>query len=196
MVVEHGHHQPGVEPHFVIIRRGLRRQGRAQTVDIVTLDGDVMHRQSFLRAVAIAAGRAEEEEEEKTPQPGKVEAITKPSREDIETLLRNAEAALKKPSFPATSICSTPVSSMHRSPSSALNYWLAPPIPMDVTIQEVFHGKRGDIMALHSAAIVPGRKLYIIGSRGSVGLRHGLLLSPAFFPVVHSRHRRFYCQEV
>ncbi|MHB9102267.1 MAG: PAS domain S-box protein, partial [Sulfuricella sp.] len=79
VVVEHGHHQPGVEPHFVVIRRGRRRQGRAQTVDIVTLDGDVMHRQSFLRAVAIAAGRAQEEE---TPLPGKTEAaITKPSRE-------------------------------------------------------------------------------------------------------------------
>ena len=80
VVVEHGHHQPGVEPHFVVIRRGRRRQGRAQTVDIVTLDGDVMHRQSFLRAVAIAAGRAQEEE---TPLPGKTEAaITKPSREE------------------------------------------------------------------------------------------------------------------
>ena len=80
VVVEHGHHQPGVEPHFVVIRRGRRRQGRAQTVDIVTLDGDVMHRQSFLRAVAIAAGRAQEEE---TPLPGKTEsALTKPSREE------------------------------------------------------------------------------------------------------------------
>ena len=80
VVVEHGHHQPGMEPHFVIIRRGRRRQGRAQAVDIVTLDGDVMHRQSFLRAVAIAAGRAQEEE---TPLPVKTEAaITKPSREE------------------------------------------------------------------------------------------------------------------
>ncbi len=80
VVVEHGHHQPGVEPHFVIIRRGRRRQGRAQTVDIITMDGDVMHRQSFLRAVAIAAGRAQEEE---TPLPGKTAAaITKPSREE------------------------------------------------------------------------------------------------------------------
>nr|MDP2192079.1 ATP-binding protein [Rhodoferax sp.] len=80
VVLEHGHHQPGMEPRFVVIRRGQRRQGRAETVDIVTLDGDVMHRQSFLRAVAIAAGRTEEEEEEKTPQPGKVEAKPKPSR--------------------------------------------------------------------------------------------------------------------
>ena len=79
VVIEHGHHQPSVEPRFVIIRRGLRRQVRAETVDIVTMDGDVMHRESFLRAVAIAAGRAEMEKE-KTPQPGKVEAITQPSR--------------------------------------------------------------------------------------------------------------------
>ncbi len=79
VVVEQGRHQPGMNPHFVIIRRGWRRQGRAQTVDIVTLDGDVMHRQSFLRAVAIAAGRAQEEEEE-TRQPDKVKAITKLSR--------------------------------------------------------------------------------------------------------------------
>ncbi len=80
VVVEHGHHQPGMEPHFVIIRRGRRRHGRTQAEDIVTLDGDVMHRQSFLRAVAIAAGRAQEEE---TPLPAKTgAAITKPSREE------------------------------------------------------------------------------------------------------------------
>ncbi len=80
VVIEHGHHQPGVEPHFVIIRRGRRRQGRAQAVDMVTLDGDVMHRQSFLRAVAIAAGRAHEKE---MPLPGKIGAtITNPSREE------------------------------------------------------------------------------------------------------------------
>jgi PAS domain S-box-containing protein len=81
VVVEHGHHQPGMEPHFVIIRRGRRRQGRAQAVDIVTLDGDVMHRQSFLRAVAIAAGRANEER--KAPLHGKSEAeFSPPSREE------------------------------------------------------------------------------------------------------------------
>jgi len=81
VVVEHGHHQPG-EPSFVVIRRGRRRQGRAQTVDIVTLDGDAMHRQSFLRAVAIAAGRAQEQEEKETLLPGKVEAIAPPSRDE------------------------------------------------------------------------------------------------------------------
>ncbi len=82
VVVEHGHHQPGMEPRFVVIRRGRRRHGRIQSVDLVTLDGDVMHRQLFLQAVAIAAGRAQEEEEEETPLPGKVGAITPPSREE------------------------------------------------------------------------------------------------------------------
>jgi CheY-like chemotaxis protein/HPt (histidine-containing phosphotransfer) domain-containing protein/anti-sigma regulatory factor (Ser/Thr protein kinase) len=91
VVVEHGHHQPGMEPHFVVIRRGRRRQGRAQTVDVVTLDGDVMHRQSFLRAVAIAAGRAQEEEAT-TPLPGKIDtAVTPPSRE---TALRQGRLML------------------------------------------------------------------------------------------------------
>jgi CheY-like chemotaxis protein/HPt (histidine-containing phosphotransfer) domain-containing protein len=83
VVVEHGHHQAGMEPHFVVIRRGRRRHGRIQAVDLVTLDGDVMHRQLFLQAVAIAAGRAQEDEEEETPLPGKVVgAITPPSREE------------------------------------------------------------------------------------------------------------------
>ncbi|MDP1680459.1 MAG: GAF domain-containing protein, partial [Burkholderiales bacterium] len=80
VVLEHGHHQPEMEPHFVVIRRGRRRHGRAQTVDLVTLDGDVMHRQFFLRAVAIAAGRAQVEKE--TPRPGKIEAIAPPSRDE------------------------------------------------------------------------------------------------------------------
>ncbi len=79
VMLEHGHHQPGVEPHFVIIKRGQRRKGRAEAVDIVTLDGDVMYRQSFLRAVAIAAGRMQEEE---LPVPGETRAaIVKLSRE-------------------------------------------------------------------------------------------------------------------
>ena len=82
MVVEHGHHKPGMEPRFVVIRRGRRRHGRIQAVDIVTLDGDVMHRQMFLQAVAIAAGRADEGEEKETPLPGKVGAITPLSREE------------------------------------------------------------------------------------------------------------------
>jgi CheY-like chemotaxis protein/anti-sigma regulatory factor (Ser/Thr protein kinase) len=82
MVVEHGRHQPGMDPRFVLIRRGRRRHGRIQAVDLVTLDGDVMHRQHFLPAVAIAAGRAQEDKEEEAPLPGKVGAIAPPSREE------------------------------------------------------------------------------------------------------------------
>ena len=78
VVLEHGHHQPDIESRFVIIRRGRRRHERSETVDSVTLDGDVMHRESFLRAVAIAAGRLIEAEE---AQPAKIEAIIAPSRE-------------------------------------------------------------------------------------------------------------------
>ncbi|SCY72834.1 PAS domain S-box-containing protein [Nitrosospira sp. Nl5] len=78
VVLEHGHHQPDIEPRFVIIRRGRRRHERSETVDSVTLDGDVMHRESFLRAVAIAAGRMLEVEE---AEPAKIKAIAAPSRE-------------------------------------------------------------------------------------------------------------------
>ena len=70
VALEHGNRRPGVEPHFVVIRRGQRREGRAETADVVTLDGDVMHRQLFLRAVAIAAGRAQNKKE--IPKPHKV----------------------------------------------------------------------------------------------------------------------------
>ncbi|MDO9100920.1 MAG: ATP-binding protein [Candidatus Nitrotoga sp.] len=79
VVVEHGHQQPGIEPRFIVIRRGHRRRGRVETVDLVTLDGDIMHPQSFLRAVAIAAGRAYEKEESLFSD--KIEMmITPPSR--------------------------------------------------------------------------------------------------------------------
>ncbi|MDE2388167.1 MAG: response regulator, partial [Betaproteobacteria bacterium] len=51
--------QPFIEPRFVVIKRGRRRQARIEDIDIITLDGDVMYRQSLLRAMAIAAGKAE-----------------------------------------------------------------------------------------------------------------------------------------
>ncbi|CAH1209025.1 Histidine kinase [Candidatus Nitrotoga sp. BS] len=77
VVVAHGNQQPDIEPRFVVIRRGHRRRERVETVDIVTLDGEVMHPQSFLRAVAIAAGRAHEEESQPSD---KIEAaISSPS---------------------------------------------------------------------------------------------------------------------
>ncbi|MBA4141765.1 MAG: PAS domain S-box protein [Nitrosospira sp.] len=80
VVLEHGHHQPDIEPRFVVIRRGRRRHERSETVDTVTLDGDVMHRDAFLRAVALAAGRLDEVTEARqaeTPEPAAA-----PSREE------------------------------------------------------------------------------------------------------------------
>ncbi|MDN5836380.1 MAG: response regulator, partial [Nitrosospira sp.] len=78
VVLEHGNHQPDIAPRFVIIRRGRRRHERPEAVDSVMLDGDVMHRDAFLRAVAIAAGRMFEMEE---TEPEKVEAVVAPSRD-------------------------------------------------------------------------------------------------------------------
>jgi PAS domain S-box-containing protein len=56
-----------VEPHFIIIKRGRRRRARVEDIDIVTLDGDVLYRQSLLRAMAIAAGRTSVDEEDIAP---------------------------------------------------------------------------------------------------------------------------------
>ncbi|MXS78612.1 response regulator [Nitrosomonas sp. JL21] len=59
--------QSDIEPHFVIIKRGRRRKARIEGIDIVTLDGDVMYRQSLLRAMAIAAGRVDASDEKALP---------------------------------------------------------------------------------------------------------------------------------
>ncbi|SEN67850.1 multi-sensor hybrid histidine kinase [Nitrosospira multiformis] len=79
VVLEHGHHEPDIEPRFVVIRRGRRRHERTEEVDTVTLDGDVMHRDAFLRAVALAAGRLQEELP--APPSEEVKAVALPSRE-------------------------------------------------------------------------------------------------------------------
>ncbi|ABB74859.1 multi-sensor hybrid histidine kinase [Nitrosospira multiformis ATCC 25196] len=79
VVLEHGHHEPDIEPRFVVIRRGRRRHERTEEVDTVTLDGDVMHRDAFLRAVALAAGRLQEELP--VPPSEEVKAVALPSRE-------------------------------------------------------------------------------------------------------------------
>ncbi|SOD20755.1 response regulator [Nitrosomonas ureae] len=55
---------PFIEPRFIVIKRGRRRQARIEDIDIITLDGDVMYRQSLFRAMEIAAGRIEAETEE------------------------------------------------------------------------------------------------------------------------------------
>ncbi|MDO8772609.1 MAG: response regulator, partial [Burkholderiaceae bacterium] len=51
------------ETHFVIIGRGKRRQPRLQGDDLVTVDGNVLHRHTFLKAVAMAAGRMQVEDQ-------------------------------------------------------------------------------------------------------------------------------------
>jgi CheY-like chemotaxis protein/HPt (histidine-containing phosphotransfer) domain-containing protein len=52
--------RPSLDVHFVVIGRGYRRRCRSEAVDLVTLDGEVMHRRAFLEAVAVAAGRAKQ----------------------------------------------------------------------------------------------------------------------------------------
>ncbi len=86
--------RPNLDTHFVVVerwwrrqpgtdddRRGRRRQGRVEAVDLVTIDGEVMRRQAFLQAVAIAAGRAQEEEETQLPGKTTEESPRPPSRD-------------------------------------------------------------------------------------------------------------------
>jgi PAS domain S-box-containing protein len=80
VVLEHGAHKPGIEPRFVVVKRGRRRQGRSDAVDQITLDGDVLRRRAFLKAVAIAAGRMQEEERP-SPVQG-AEPAEPPSRDE------------------------------------------------------------------------------------------------------------------
>lgn len=51
-----------VEPRSFIIARGRRRMSRSTIKGFVTLDGNNLHRRSFIRMVAVAAGLAREEE--------------------------------------------------------------------------------------------------------------------------------------
>ena len=46
-----------LEARFVVIERGRRREPRVQANDLVSLDGNVLHRAAFLKTVALAAGR-------------------------------------------------------------------------------------------------------------------------------------------
>jgi CheY-like chemotaxis protein/HPt (histidine-containing phosphotransfer) domain-containing protein len=52
------------EVRFVVIMRGQRRKPRLVDTDAVLVDGNVLTRWSLLKAVAIAAGRVKENEEE------------------------------------------------------------------------------------------------------------------------------------
>ncbi len=49
--------RPNLELRFVVVERGRRRKPRVDAPDLVSLDGDVLHRVIFLKAVAMAAGR-------------------------------------------------------------------------------------------------------------------------------------------
>lgn len=49
---------PGLRLSFVIIEQGRRRKPRVQTTDVVSVDGDALHRAVFLRAVELSSGRA------------------------------------------------------------------------------------------------------------------------------------------
>ncbi len=72
--------RPDLEVRFVVIGRGQRRKPRAAASDLVLVDGNALSRQAFLKAVAIAAGRAQSEAE--TPS-GKTEAeVSPPSHEE------------------------------------------------------------------------------------------------------------------
>jgi len=53
--------RPDQDVRFVVIGRGYRRQPRTTAPNVVALDGNVMPRQTLLRAVAMAAGRASAE---------------------------------------------------------------------------------------------------------------------------------------
>ncbi|MBS0483769.1 MAG: response regulator, partial [Proteobacteria bacterium] len=74
--------QPYIEPRFVVIKRGRRRQARIEDIDIITLDGDVMYRQSLLRAMAIAAGKVEASTESVPPASSFKSQPAPVSRED------------------------------------------------------------------------------------------------------------------
>ncbi|MDO8990104.1 MAG: PAS domain S-box protein [Sideroxyarcus sp.] len=49
---------PEQNTHFVVIRRGHRREPRVEEDDLVLVDGNVLSRRVLLNAVAVAAGRA------------------------------------------------------------------------------------------------------------------------------------------
>jgi PAS domain S-box-containing protein len=51
------HARQGLDARFVRIERGKRRRPRLMEVDLVTLDGNVMHQRGFLEAVALATSR-------------------------------------------------------------------------------------------------------------------------------------------
>jgi len=65
----------------VLIERGRRRRIRLVAPDILMVDGNFLHYSTFLKAVAVAAGRASLEAEAGAPASGKLVAVA-PSREE------------------------------------------------------------------------------------------------------------------
>ncbi len=74
--------RPEQDIRFVVIGRGQRRKPRIAAADLVMLDGNALKRRTFLKAVAIAAGRAHEEVEMPFPGKGETAMMPPPSREE------------------------------------------------------------------------------------------------------------------
>jgi len=73
--------RPEQKYRLVVFERGLRREPRLTDADIVLVDGNILTRWNVLKAVAIAAGRWQEDNE--TPLPGKTYAsFIPPARAD------------------------------------------------------------------------------------------------------------------
>jgi PAS domain S-box-containing protein len=74
--------RPAVELHFVLvlIERGQRRTPRHAASDLITVDGNLLKRRTFLKAVAVAAGREQAEEERSATVKSGTE-LTLPTRE-------------------------------------------------------------------------------------------------------------------
>ena len=71
--------RPDLDVRFVLIGRGQRREPRAAAADLVEVDGNALGRHNFLRAVAIAAGRAQPAAE--TPSSETPLAVNPPSHQ-------------------------------------------------------------------------------------------------------------------
>jgi PAS domain S-box-containing protein len=69
-----------LDARFVLIGRGARRHPRLLNVDYVTVDGNVLSRDTLLKTVAIASGRAQPEDE--APQSGRHETEFRPASRD------------------------------------------------------------------------------------------------------------------
>ena len=62
-----GRFRPSLDARFVAVERGRRRTARHPATDLVSLDGDVLHRDVLLKAVALAAGRVTVDAPEEPP---------------------------------------------------------------------------------------------------------------------------------